>query len=316
MQQAAMPPDDFDKRKKKPPLPPQKDSRSFHASNRASKNTASQNAHNRPAFHQISRLLHALKPAPVALLIAGLCFVLLPVYVMRSSSISDFPYTDDADGVLTLEKAGVSVQVAHLEKINGVSFATLQISRQDTLKSKSMSINVYDTRTEEDDPNSYSADVCTWIDMPFGVDTMYQTLALSGSEKTDLDANDLSFSVDGFWESDLRSDYDFLDEKGTMSDEDLLKAYRELGDQNYTVQLTDDGRDSSYSTIAFSLSWPDDRPNSYFGHVNILYKKEGQTVFADVYEMKPSAGSSSFQYVYTPSLPIPDYDEVEVLKID
>ncbi|UNT93098.1 hypothetical protein [Allobaculum sp. Allo2] len=61
-----------------------------------------------------------------------------------------------------------------------------------------------------------------------------------------------------------------------MSDEDLLKAYRELGDQNYTVQLTDDGRDSSYSTIAFSLSWPDDRPNSYFGHVNILYKKKGR----------------------------------------
>lgn len=49
-----------------------------------------------------------------------------------------------------------------------------------------------------------------------------------------------------------------------MSDEDLLKAYRELGDQNYTVQLTDDGRDSSYSTIAFSLSWPDDRPEFVF----------------------------------------------------
>ncbi|UNT93097.1 hypothetical protein [Allobaculum sp. Allo2] len=182
MQQAAMPPDDFGKRKEAA-FAAAKGLPFFSCLKSRLKNTASQNAHNRPAFHQISRLLHALKPAPVALLIAGLCFVLLPVYVMRSSSISDFPYTDDADGVLTLEKAGVSVQVAHLEKINGVSFATLQISRQDTLKSKSMSINVYDTRTEEDDPNSYSADACTWIDMPFGVDTMYQTLALSGSEK-------------------------------------------------------------------------------------------------------------------------------------
>lgn len=173
MQQAAMPPDDFGKRKKNAAFAAAKGLPFFSCLKSRLKK------YGFPERSQSTGFSSDLQTASCAEA-STRCASYRRSVLCPASGLCDafrlpspiFPIRTMQTACLHWKKLGVSVQVAHLEKINGVSFATLQISRQDTLKSKSMSINVYDTRTEEDDPNSYSADACTWIDMPFGVDTM------------------------------------------------------------------------------------------------------------------------------------------------
>lgn len=105
-------------------------------------------------------------------------------------------------------------------------------------------------------------------------------------------------------------DYSYLTEDG----EDFLSQYRSYSPENYyDITLDSDGLASKNGIVTFTVSNPS--TNYLSGAVNIVYKKDGQPVFGDVYSFYASASNGTKAFAYTPRCELPDYDTVELINM-
>lgn len=94
----------------------------------------------------------------------------------------------------------------------------------------------------------------------------------------------------------------------------FLEQYRQFSPEKYsTLTLDSDSVDSQNGIVTFTVTNP--ASNYISGAVNIVYKKNGQVVFGDVYTYHSTSSTSSKTFAYTPPCELPAYDEVVLIDM-
>ncbi len=138
------------------------------------------------------------------------------------------------------------------------------------------------------------------------------------SEASDLDLSDFSLesdNSDAYVSSLENSVYDQDGQNGLTDIDTLKRLFRSQNSYLYrNYEITNEKHDDDQTSISYILTPASHTEEymSFYSPVQILFKKDGQIVYADVFYPDGQEGSDglSFTGTYTHNGSIPEYDEV------
>lgn len=111
--------------------------------------------------------------------------------------------------------------------------------------------------------------------------------------------------------------YYYLDDQGKTVQEQRELYKRDNPSFYPTIEILNNGSESQSGIVSFLVTNPSDAKDydRLHGTVNIIFKKDGQVVFGDLYDYSSPSAIQSKAFAYTPPIQLPQYDEVEVISL-
>lgn len=170
-----------------------------------------------------------------------------------------------------------------------------------------------------------------WItvpDMDFYTDSVYVSTILYDVQPEDIIS--VTTTPEGESYTEELGDYLWsldLNDPASLDDATLRKLLSRSHEfARYDIEVTDDGVDEQSGVVVAKVTKPDasslvdgqyyTQDNQITGSCNILFKKDGEVVFADVYYYpNETAARDSFAFAYTAPYDLPEYDSVEIVDL-
>lgn len=145
----------------------------------------------------------------------------------------------------------------------------------------------------------------------------------AGEEEAEaVSLSDIGFTFDSQdnVDTDAIEDMVSYDGNAAPSAETLKRLYRaQFPYEFFTFNVEDTGTDSPSHTVVFTGKNDDGSADILYGNLNILFKKDGEVVYAgqeDMSNLSPRVLSDgTVEFRYSPPFSIPDYDSVEIVKL-
>lgn len=198
--------------------------------------------------------------------------------------------------------------------INNDVITTFKVTKanQDTSAYVDLIVETVDELRDEEDNDYY------YFRMGFGCDSVwisstanfYKTPQSSDSFNV---SPELEISMYDSWSSY----YHYLEDQEKTSEE-WLELYKRDNPSYYpTIEILNNGVESQSGIVSFLVTNPSNAKDydPLHGTVNIVFKKDGQVVFGDLYNYSSSSPIQSKAFAYTPEIQLPEYDEVEIISL-
>lgn len=154
----------------------------------------------------------------------------------------------------------------------------------------------------------------TNIRMGYAQEEVWTSVLCTSPQFEGYDASDIEANIEYDHSTSFNlSYYDYYLEDGDQNNyENLMKRYLEhFPEQNPTIDIISDGVDQQTGIVQYKMSI--DSNNSIFGNVNIIFRNQGEVVFATIDSVESSTNQHTF--VYSAPIPLPEYDSVEIQYI-
>ncbi len=214
-------------------------------------------------------------------------------------------------------------------------YAPLKITKIDPYAQliSSISVTATDTNTGQILGNWYeSADMghdCKelWLTAVFDTDNLYipdewedeETVNDEDDAATEIDLSDIDIQVQTeHFDAFPISEYSYLADDENATDEQLFKIYQNHHKEDRsTFTIDSDGVENQNGIVVFTVERPnaDEPDDSVYGNVNIIYKNNGEVVYAQLYDYNGTLSDRKYSCAFTPDEKVPAYDSVELVSI-
>lgn len=151
--------------------------------------------------------------------------------------------------------------------------------------------------------------------MGFDVEEVYVSVPIDG-QYTQSELKNRKLKMEGYAHR-IADDYAYLVNRDNPSIDEIRNAWKAVNaGYEREVTVVDDGRNGTPGEVIYRVSTKDGSHTYLDGDVDILFKKDGEVVYADVDNFYAADDQrSSLTEVYHADYSIPDYDEVEVIYL-
>lgn len=224
-------------------------------------------------------------------------------------------------------------EVFNPQMIGDKIYAPLKITKIDpyTQLISSVSVTATDTNTGQSLGSWYeSADMdydCKelWLTAVFDTDDLYIPDEWEDEEagedavtaKIDLSDIDIQVQTD-YIDAFPITEYSYLADDANATDEQLYKIYQNHHKEDRSTYTIDSGGiENQNGIVVFTI----ERPNAYepddsvYGTVNIIYKNNGEVVYAEPYHYSGTLSDYKYSCAFTPEEKVPAYDSVELINV-
>lgn len=247
-------------------------------------------------------------------LLAAICAILLIPGVadivtsgFRRAAPSLVSY-DTSDGQLSYEAAEPVWE-------DGILYQTYHITKGDPQSKVDGSLSV----DFEADHGSWDSYYSSSLDMGFECDEIWITAYSADLDLDDeLSGLDIDADLTSYYSSSIEEYRYLLDDEDDWDYETIFKEYKYYHPEEFpeiTVNTKDAAQENGIVTFTLQFTDSEMLSSSLYGSVNIVYKKDGQVVFADVYDYSGNLNGVSKTFAYTPPITVPEYDDVEVISM-